>query len=487
MIDIASNVALSQTWQDNNNYTKAVLSIRSALNKANINGFGLGDLIIPFAKTPANLTKAMVEYSPVGTIPSILNYKNMQKAISRGDFTPQLQKNFVNSVGKAVAGTLLYTIAGALVKSGAITGSADEDKDVANFEKNILGIQPYSIKIGDKTFTYNWAQPIASPFAIMADTYKMSKEGSEWNEILLNAFKVGGDQLAENSFLQGVQELLSSDYGNESLMDNVIDAIADLPTQFTPTLFGQVASVFDDTKRQTFEKGDRVQTMINEVKNKIPGAKNTLAPQVDTFGNEVENYGGNNNLFNIFLNPANESSTNATDTQKELYALYEATKDKTIFPRQAPYTVEGGGDKVTLSSKEREKYQKISGEYVTENLDALFDSKFYQSLDDKKKVAVVNKIVSDADTTAKDEWVDTESTEDLAKLKKELGSVPLVDYYNAYIAQKDAEGKKNNKGKTISGTKSKAKKQAIDKATPGLSKKERETLYEIFNVGKTAY
>lgn len=489
MIDIASNVALSQTWQDNNNYTQAVLGIRSAFNKINVNGFGLGDLIIPFAKTPANLTKAMVDYSPAGLIPTIINYNDMRKAISRGDMTAMQQKKFVTSVGKAVAGTLLYVLAGALVKGGKITGSADEDKDVANFEKNVLGIQPYSIKFGDKTFTYNWAQPLATPFAIMSDTYKMSEEGAEWYEILLNAFKVAGDQLVANSFLQGIQELLSSEYGNESAMDNLVGAILDLPTQFTPTLFGQVATQFDSTKRQTFENGDTVGTTVNEVKNKIPGVRNTLAPQVNTFGEEIQNYGGDNNPFNVFLNPGNISSTNATDTQKELYALYEVTKDKTIFPRQAPYSVSGGGEKFTLSSQDRADYQKTSGQYVTEQLDALFDSKFYKSLDNSKKVDVVAKIVGDADTTAKDKWIDTESTERLADLKNELNNsgIPLLDYYNAWIATQGIEGDKNWRGETITNSKSKKQKEAIDKATPDLDKWERRKLYEIFNVGKSVW
>lgn len=489
MIDIASNVALSQTWQDNNNYTQAVLGIRSAFNKININGFGLGDLIIPFAKTPANLTKAMVEYSPAGVIPTIINYNDMRKAISRGDMIPMQQKRFVTSVGKTVAGTMLYMLANSLVKGGAITGSSDEDKDVANFEKNVLGIQPYSIKIGDKTYTYNWAQPLAAPLAIMADAHKMSEEGAEWNEILLNAFKVGGDQLVANSFLQGIQELLSSEYGNESAMDNLVGAIMDLPTQFTPTLFGQIATQFDSTKRQTYENGDTFGTMVNELKNKIPGAKNTLAPQVNTFGEEIQNYGGANNPFNVFLNPGNISSANATDTQKELYALYEVTQDTTIFPRQAPYSVNGGGEKVTLSSQDRADYQKISGNYVTEQLDALFDSKFYKTLENEQKVQLVNKIVSDADTTAKDKWIDTKTTAELAETKQKLedAGIPLIDYYNSWLAQKDIEGIPGPNGKTLSGSKSRLKKEEIDKVTEDLNKYQRRVLYEMFNVGESVW
>lgn len=479
MIDIAVNEALSRTWNDSNSYTEAVLGIRRQMNKLNIGGFGLGDLIIPFAKTPANLTKAMVEYSPLGTIEAIINYSDVKKAISRGEMTAQQQKNFVNSTSKAITGSILYLIAGALAQSGAVTGSADDDKDIKNFEQNVLGIQPYSIKIGDKTFTYSWANPLNAPLAIMADTYKMSKEKAGLFDILTNGFKVAGEVVVDNSFLQGIKELFEAD----SISEGVVNAIVDMPAQFVPTFLSQFATLGDKTKRQTFEYGDKLKSTMNQIKAKIPGAKNTLAPTVNTFGEEVENYGGDNSAFNVFLNPANISKANATDTQKELYALYEATKDKTIFPMQAPYYLSDDGEKVNLSSNERSEYQKRSGEYVSKELNALFDSEFYKTLENEDKVEVVNKIVKDANTHAKSKWITTKATEELQKTQDELKDVPMVDYYNAWLARKDAEGKKNTFGKTISGTKKKAKIKAINEAVDDdLTPRQKKILYGIFNV-----
>lgn len=466
MIDIAVNEALSRTWNDNNSYTEAVLTLRRAMNKLNIGGFGLGDLIIPFAKTPANLTKAIVEYSPVGLVESIIDYSDMKKAISRGEMTAMQQKKFVNSMSKAIAGSILYLIAGTLAHTGAITGSADDDKDVRNFEQNVLGIQPYSIKIGDKTFTYSWANPLNAPLAIMADTYKMSKNNEKLFDILYNAVRTTVGVVVDNSFLQGIKKIFEAD----DTVDGLIDAVLDMPSQFVPTFLSQFATLGDKTKRQTFEYGDKLKSTMNQIKAKIPGAKNTLAPTVNTFGEEVENYGGDNSAFNVFLNPANISKANATDTQKELYALYEATKDKTIFPMQAPYYLSDDGEKVNLSSNERSEYQKRSGEYVSKELHALFDSEFYKTLESEDKVEVVNKIVKDANTHAKSKWITTKATKELKKIQEELKDVPMVDYYNAWLAQKDAEGKKNAK---------KAINSAVD---DDLTTYQKKALYRIFNV-----
>ena len=72
--------------------------------------------------------------------------------------------------------------------------------------------------------------------------------------------------------------------------------------------------------------------------------------------------------------------------------------------------------------------------------------------------------------------------------KVEKAGIPLVDYYNAWLAQKDAEGKKNAKGETISGTKKKAKIKAINSAVDDdLTTYQKKTLYRIFNVDQRVF
>ena len=483
MIDIATNESLQRTCNDDNNYTKTVLTIRRAMNNININGFGLGDLIIPFAKTPANLTKAIVEYSPAGFIESVIDFNDMRKAISRGEMTPMQQKRFVTSMSKAITGTILYAIAGSLVKAGAITGSADDDPDVKNFEQNVLGIQPYSVRIGDKTYTYSWANPINAPLAIMADTYKMSKENAKKWDMLKNAFTVAGEVLTENSFLQGIKELFSS----EGVTKGFVNAVEDAPASFVPTLFSQIAQAFDNKKRQTFEYKNDKKTVANSVKYKIPGARNTLEPQVNTFGEEIEN---DTNPRNVFFSPANVREAKTTEAQNELYSLYEATKDKTIFPVQVPYYVTDNGEKKNLTPKQRNTYQKASGKYATSIYDDLFDSDYYDSISDSKKTEVLQKVAQDANKIGKTQvgvWTEESIKLDYRKQDLEDMSIPLADYYIAWSAQKDVEGDKNANGKTINLSSSRNKKEAIDKAVKGLEQEQMEMLYGIFDISEKVW
>ena len=169
MIHIANAEALQRTWQDDNRFTKFVQTIRNGLNFNK--DFGLGSIVIAFTKTPANLTKALLEYSPAGLVKAITyNAYKYNQSVKYGVADPKLQKAFVDAFGKGVAGTLATAIGMLLAYFDKISGGDDdEDKDVANFERNIMGIAPYSVTVNGISFSYDWAQPVGGIFAISAD------------------------------------------------------------------------------------------------------------------------------------------------------------------------------------------------------------------------------------------------------------------------------------------------------------------------------
>ena len=74
--------------------------------------------------------------------------------------------------------------------------------------------------------------------------------------------------------------------------------------------------------------------------------------------------------------------------------------------------------------------------------------------------------------------------------KAQKANKSLISYeafYDAYFAQKDVTGDKDKNGKTIALSESGNKKLAIDKATPGLTQKQREVLYDMFDVSKSVW
>jgi hypothetical protein len=433
MMDIAEQEALSRTWNDSNSYTKSVLQIRNAMNKLNVKGYGLGDVLVPFAKTPANLTKAIVDYSPVGLTRTILSDgKKLRNSLENGQYNAQLQHQFADSFGKGVAGSMLWVAAYALAKAGITSGKSDDDKDVSNFMRNTLGIQPYSIKIGNKSFTYDWAQPIAAPFAAMADYQSLTdKEKKDLGSTIEKMTSSASNILLEQSFLSSIQDVFNSYEGPTAAIKQQIQ---DLPARATPTFFKQIADLIDPTSRQTFVKGDTKETMKNKVQVKIPGKSKELVEQRDTLGREIKKYGGDEDklkyAFNVFLNPANTNKGKKSEAAEEIYAVYKATGDKTIMPRQVGYSEMISGKSRNLTAKERSEWQKRAGQKVEENIKTLSKNPEYKGLSNEDKATVISNIVNYSFSIQKEEMFKAGVSNLYKKAyEAEQDGIPIADFY----------------------------------------------------------
>ena len=426
MIDIAHQEALSRTWNDNNDYTRFVLNVRRGLNKLSFGGYGLGDVLIPFAKTPANLTKAIVDYSPAGLVNTITSGINLRRSLSNGQYTAKMQHEFVQNLGKATAGTMLYILGFALAKAGITSGDSDDDKDVANFLKNTLGINSYSIKIGNKSFTYDWAQPLAAPLSITANLVQKNKGKSSLYDNIISSLNTAGNILLEQSFLDSLNTVLTN---NEGIATGIQEAVLELPSRAIPTFAKQIADLVDGTQRQTFIKDQPLETAKDKILAKIPFVSKTLSSSVDTLGRDVKKYGGKNNIFNVFLNPANVNTENISNSAKEIYRLYKSTGETNIMPRVVPYYINQDGEKIILNTKQREEYQKVSGNIIESNLKKLLNTSEYKNMNDDKKSEIVSNVINYSYNIAKKDVLGLEISKTYQKAYdySKIGSIS--DYY----------------------------------------------------------
>lgn len=428
MIDIAHQEALSRTWNDNNNYTRFVLNARAGLNKlVSFRGYGLGDVLIPFAKTPANLTKAIVDYSPAGLVSTINKGINLKKSLTNGQYTATMQHEFVQNLGKATAGTMLYILGIALAKAGITSGDSDDDKDTANFLKNTLGISSYSIKIGGKSFTYDWAQPLAAPLSITANIVNkkyQNKDDKELLSLIIDSLDTGGSILLEQSFLQSINDVLND---NDGVAHGIIKEVLELPARAVPTFSKQIADLVDGTQRTSFEYGKPIQSAVNSIKAKIPFVSKTLNPAVDTMGREIQKYGGKNNIFNVFLNPANVSTENISESAEEIYRLYKETGETDVMPRVVSYNVKGNGEKLT--SKEKAEYQKASGKIIEDSIKKILNNASYSNMSDLDKAEVVKDIVNYSYNIAKKDVLGLELSDKYQKAYDYSKIGDIGDYY----------------------------------------------------------
>ena len=355
--------------------------------------------------------------------------KNLKNAIETGQFTPQMQHDFVQSLGKATAGTMLYVLGYSLAKAGIVSGESDDDKDVQNFMKNTMGINSYSIKIGNKSFAYDWAQPIAAPFAMMANLVQKKEESDNLLENVTAVLDTGLNVIFEQSFLTSINDVLSEP---GEIGSKIGEQLLDLPARAIPTFMKQIVDLTDGTQRTSFEYGKPIESMINSVKAKIPGLSKTLAPSVDTMGREIQRYGGKNNIFNVFLNPANVSTENISTSAKEIYRLYKNTGDATIMPRVAPYYINQDGEKITLNSSQRAEYQKISGAIIENSIKDLLETSKYKNMTDVKKTEIVNDIINYSYNKAREDVLNIPMSDTYNKINYYVddGGTPALYYLN---------------------------------------------------------
>jgi len=495
MVDIATTEALQRTWQDDNGYTKYVQNVRNGLNFGK--SWGLGSIIVPFTKTPANLTKALIEYSPVGLVKSITwNAHRFTQSVKSGTPDVKLQKAFVDSFAKGVTGTLTMALGMLLANFGIISGGDDdEDKDVAQFKRNIMGIAPYSVTVNGISYSYDWAQPIGGMFAISADLVQNIKDGNDpevtglgvlgaAGNTILNALSAGGNVLFEQSFLQGVSDL----FGNDNLMGGLIEAASGVTSQFVPTALGQIAQMCDPYVRTSFRYNNTLGTAGNKVVAKVPGMRNKLAPVVDVLGHEVESF---NEPWNVMLNPSNMYEKTATEAAMEIYRVYEETGDVTVVPRVAPYYLNHKGEKYEFTPHERAEYQRVMGSTNEAIVTDLLKSKGYSALDAEARAQVLTLATDYATAEAKYTYLAEQGVRyerDSWMVKAAEGTangVSVADFLVAKAAIADIKGGlKDADGETIDNSESLLKMEAIY-AIEGLTDSKRKYLFEAFGIGKS--
>lgn len=492
MIDIATTEALKRTWQDDNAFTRGMANLRKSLNsigsvllKLGNDEFGLGNFVLAFVKTPANLIQATVEYSPAGLVDVL---KICARSVKSKQFDPQTQKALVDALSKAITGTLVMIIGGFLARVGWITGGDDDkDEDLAAFERNIMGIAPYSVQINGKSYTYDFAQPISTPLAIGADIALSYNEDDDPSKTILNAIGTAGNTIFEQSFLKGLQEL----FGMSGVVPSLINVITGSATQFVPTSLGQIAQMADPYARTSYEYKDILQTTGNQIKAKLPYARNTLAPVVDVLGHDVLSNGGENRALNVFLNPSNVYTKTATQAAEEIYRVYGETGDVTVIPRKAPYYFDYKEKRYTFTSFERADYQRTAGQSNEKIVHDLLNLKGYTELDDDTKAKVLNLTVEYANALAKHTYLKEQKIDferDSWMEKAENGSdfgVSVAEFILAKAVVSDIKRglKDKNTGKTIENSESLLIMEAVY-TIPGLSEDKRTYLFEAFGVGK---
>lgn len=457
-IQTAYQEALKATFKDDNFMTKAFTGMKKSLGK-------FGEVLFPFVKTPANIAKRGIDYSPVGFIETLRGMKGREFA----DVMDDLSKN--------ITGTAAITLGFILAQKGHIQGALSSNKNKEQLQKQ-QGKQAFSVKIGDNYYTFDWAQPASIPIIIGATISDIVNSDDKEEQNVLNVIKQSAaaslDAWEDTSPLTALQELFKTDAsGKKSFGNNVLNLISEFPQRLVPALSGSIARTVDTTKRETYVKGDPLQTFKNKTISKIPGLSETLPASYDSWGRPVKYQDNRQDAFIAnFLNPGKLGYNATTPIDGEIERLADELKgNNKMYPKVMDRSFDGH----PLSNEAYSKYQKGTGEVSYKTAEAFINSPLYKTLSDEEKVDTLSKIYSMAKAITEKKLFSKAYPDDTKKYCEAYDNGGTQGVIN-YIFTKD-DFKKHD----LSMTSTKAQRVYDEKQTAGLDvlgniKKEYETV-----------
>lgn len=376
--------------------------------KADLRGSGnfasrvLGDIVegqLPFVKTPINVAKQSLQYSPLGFVSTAA--EGVKVARGTGDVNLML-----DHAAASVTGSVLFALGGILAKKGLLTaGISDDEKDKANLE----GRQEYSLQLVDDdgklhSYTIDWANAAAIPMFAGAEYAKLAaSDGASLNSVVSASQQVL-EPLLEMSFLQGLNNNLESlRYSEDPYVYGMAkQSLSSYATQGIPTLAGQVARSVDPVRRSTYSGTTGIESDIgytaNKIRNKIPFLSETGQPYIDAFGDTQSNTGGSfaGRLAYNMLSPGYYSETTDDPVKQGVLDLANSSGDNSVIPEVAEKKVSWTSDKerhsYQLSPQEYTDFATQQGQLRKDMAEAVLDSRY----NEEQQVQLIPELYSTA-------------------------------------------------------------------------------------------
>lgn len=476
-IDYATKEAQIATFRD---FNEAVDWFNKA-EKSKSKLLRLGkQALLPFTKTPMNIIRRGIEYSPLG----------LMKAITAGAYNlaqGRIDANtYIDNLSAGMTGTMI-SILGATLASLGMFKTKDDDKDRKQYFDTENGEQEYAIDLSplgiNGTYTIDWATPDIMPLAIGAELYDIfsNAEGIDGFNNTMDAVATISakvfDPIFDTSMLSSLQSALKSyaNSGGEWVGNIVGSMVSSYIQQFIPTISGQIARAVDDTRRTTYPNTGIIDKTIKQALNKIPGLSILNEPYINRDGEEEKNVGGNffGRLVYNMVSPGYYQNKDIDKYDEEYYRLYESTGSLDAFPSNSVTSTTYEKEKYKLTDKEYTEWNKTRWSLEKQMVEEFIDSESYQYYTDEERTETIKDIRAYAQKVAKEQLLNSRGVEyedaNYDKLKAIADNVDIVDYFNY-----------NN----FSGSKQADKIEYLENSD--LSQEEKELLYSTEGY-KTSY
>ena len=477
--EIAMSEALKATFRD---YSKAA----TALNNLEKNLPPIVKIamkgIIPFVKTPINMGKRGIEYSPLGLLRTVGKVHDM---LAKGNATGA---DVIDSLSASLSGSAFLVLGVLLARAGMLKAGGDDDKGSQFLDS--LGFQSYAFKVGDTSYTIDWLAPAAIPLFLGAEIQPYLDEGTFGiAEAQEAGFRIL-DVMTEMSFMSGINDALQAvKYGGEGndLSKIFNQALASYILQYIPSALSQLAQVSDPYRRTKYtDPNSELPGLVQEIQQgamkKIPGLSQKLPPYVDMWGRTQKEDNTFKRIFNQ-ISPGFIKEETLNNIEQELIRL--SGNGYTAFPGKFESSFDYDGGTYEMDAEEYTKYKVKVGATQYAIINNLLSNSGYAFLDDSEKKDVISKVYSFAKILGRKEIIPDYPVQ--SSDQKMIDAYNLGIKYDDYLIIKQdvsgIESFKDEDGKTVTNSSGVRKAYYLLTET-SLTPSQRSYMYDVLNVGK---
>lgn len=353
----------------------------------------VGQVIVPFGRTPSAVATQIINYTPVGPAKEVIDQ------ISKGEFN---QRKFSQAFGRGIVGTGVLAVGGLLLKAGLMT----LDRPRTERERKlweIEGRKANSIKIGDKWRSVQVLGPAGNVLIIGGHFQEGLEDTGSPTKAIVQAMTGGAKSFSEQTFVTGINQAVSALVDPDRSFEGWFSSMAG---SVVPTIVSDIARAQDEITRRTEGPFQRVQARIPILREKLP-------PRIDVFGQDLPRYGGN--PLEVMVDPTRPALINNDVVVTELRRLF----DKNIKVSPTLLGDRSGFD--VLTTEENTQLWRRSGELTYKLLQGWITSEGYSKVsNDFAKGKSIEQLVGKAKAAAKAEMV-------AIKINQGVGIVELAE------------------------------------------------------------
>lgn len=400
----AINEAMKATFNDCNAFSDF---LANDLRYKGDNPFGkalniLGEGVMPFRRTPANIVVRMVENSPVGLVKGAWN---MATQVHNGNVSAATA---IDQLAAGLTGTGAMVLGYALAKGiGGVKLRGSE----ADEGEERRGYQAYSIEfsIGGQEYSYtiDWAAPANLPLFVGANIYSLLENAGAdtgLSKFTSAVYSMGTmlEPMLSLSCMSSLNDILEAGkYAGEgeAIYSVLSQGATSYFTQGIPALARQTAQALQENKQSTFANNS--DPLLRDLERKAAGVPFAGAAfqrdTVNAWGETESRGGGFERVINAYFNPGTLNAIDNSALEQEVFRLNESQPDSVAPPDTAKtisYT-DADGERHSNHRLTKEEYNTLAtvqGQTAKAILEEAIESDVYKSMTDDQKAKVFDYV-----------------------------------------------------------------------------------------------